>query len=124
MLPRLTLAALLLFPGAVLRAHHSIAAEYDTSKPVTLRGKVTKVDWTNPHVFLFVDLADESGRITNWTVESAAPNYLLRLGWTKQSFKAGDTVTIRAFKAKDQPNFAKTDTVTLPDGRIVKCGAG
>jgi hypothetical protein len=122
MLLRLTLAALLLFPPALLVAHHSFAAEFDSSRPVVLHGKVTKVAWMNPHVYIWVDAADARGNVTNWTVESAAPIYLERLGWTKHSLKAGDTVTIRAYIAKDQPNTAKTDAVTLPDGRRVTTG--
>jgi hypothetical protein len=122
MLPRLTLAALLLLPAAPLPAHHSAAAEFDTSKPVVLHGTVTKVAWMNPHVHIWVDVTDASGKTTNWDLESVAPNYLQRLGWTKQSLKAGDTVTIRAYRAKDQPNLAKTDTITLPDGRRITTG--
>lgn len=122
MLPRFTLAVLLLFSTAHLLAHHSLAAEFDTSKPVVLQGKVTRVAWMNPHVHLWVDVADATGKVTNWELESAAPNYLRLLGWTKQSLKTGDTVTIRAYMAKDQPNLAKTDAVTLPDGRRVTTG--
>jgi hypothetical protein len=116
------MAALLLFSPALLLAHHSFAAEFDGSKPIVLHGKVTKVDWMNPHVYIWVDVADAGGNVTNWAVESAAPIYLERLGWMKRSLKAGDTVTIRAFIAKDQPNLAKTDAVTLPDGRRVTTG--
>jgi hypothetical protein len=118
----LALAALVLFPQTLLQGHHSLAAEFDTAKPVVLRGKVTKIAWMNPHVFFWVDVADSSGHVTNWTVESNAPNYLQRLGWTKQALKTGDTVTIRGYPAKDQPNMAKTDEVTLPDGRRVTTG--
>jgi hypothetical protein len=121
MLPRL-LTALLLFPAALLLAHHSLAAEFDTSKPVLLHGKVTKVAWMNPHVHIWIDVADAHGKVTNWELESAAPNYLRRLGWIKQSMKNGDMITIRAYPAKDQPNMAKTDVVTLPDGRRVTTG--
>jgi Family of unknown function (DUF6152) len=122
MVPHLTLLALLLFPTALLQAHHSAAAEFDTSRPVVLHGKVTKVEWMNPHVFLWVDVADPGGSVTNWTVETVAPNYLRRLGWTRQTLKAGDMVTIQAFMAKDQAHLAKTDAVTLPDGRRVTTG--
>lgn len=104
------------------QAHHSFAAEFDASKPVVLHGLVTKVAWMNPHVYIWVDVSDSAGTVTNWAVESAAPNYLMRLGWTKQSLKAGDTVTIWAFAAKDQAKLAKTDAVTLPDGRRVTTG--
>jgi hypothetical protein len=69
-----------------------------------------------------MDVADALGHITNWTIESVAPNYLRTLGWNKQSLKKGDTVTIRAFLAKDQPNLAKSDAVTLPGGRTVSTG--
>lgn len=122
MFPRLTLAALLLFSPAMLLAHHSIAAEFDGSKPVILHGKVTKISWMNPHVYIWMDVADASGKTTNWTLESAAPNYLDSLGWSKQSLKAGDTVTIRAYVAKDQPNMAKSDTIDLPNGKRVTTG--
>lgn len=122
MRPQLSLAALLFFTATLLPAHHSFVAEFDASKPVTLHGKVTKVAWMNPHVFIWVDVADPAGKITNWAVESVAPVYLQRLGWVKNTLKAGDTVTIRAFMSKGQPNFAKTDIITLPDGTRVTTG--
>jgi hypothetical protein len=122
MFRRFALVALLLFPAALSRAHHSAAAEFDSSKPIELKGKVTKVAWMNPHVHFWVDVADAAGKVTNWELESVAPNYLQRLGWTKQSLKIGDTVTIQAYRAKDQPNLAKTDVVTLPSGRRVTTG--
>jgi hypothetical protein len=122
MLPRFSVVAFLLLCPALLRAHHSASAEFDTSKPVVLRGKVSRVDWINPHVFIWVDVNDDNGKVTNWQVESVAPNYLQRLGWHKQSLKAGDTVTIHAFMAKDQAHLAKTDAVTLPDGRQITTG--
>ena len=76
----------------------------------------------NPHVHIWIDVMDGRGDVTNWTVESAAPNYLRRLGWTKQSLKVGDTIIVRAFMAKGQKGVAKTDSVTLPDGRTVTTG--
>jgi hypothetical protein len=121
-IPFFTATAVLLIGIAPLEAHHSFAAEFDSAKPVTLRGTVTKVDWTNPHVFLYVDVPDPSGKVTNWRVESAAPNGLLREGWVKNSLKAGDAVTIEAYQAKDEKNFAKTTSVTLPGGRRVFTG--
>lgn len=119
LVPAVVLAISLAGP---LTGHHSLAAEFDTSKPITLRGKVTKVSWMNPHVFLWIDAADSSGRITNWEVESAAPNYLQRLGWVKVSVKPGDTLVIQAWAAKDQANLAKMDEVTLPNGRHLTVG--
>jgi hypothetical protein len=103
-------------------AHHSFAAEFDSAKPIVLRGRITKIAWMNPHVYLWIDAENSNGKVTNWAVESAAPNYLLRLGWTKQSVKPGDIVTIRAFAAKDQSNLAKSDSVMLPDERVVTTG--
>jgi hypothetical protein len=120
--PLFATAAALLIGVVPVNAHHSFAAEFDSAKPVTLRGTVTKVDWTNPHVFLFVDVADSNGRVANWRLESAAPNGLQREGWVKNSLKAGDTVTIEAYQAKDEKNFAKTTSVTLPGGRRVFTG--
>jgi hypothetical protein len=122
MASRLTLAAWLLLAIAALDAHHSLAAEFDSSKPVVLHGKITRVDWMNPHVYLWIDAADPDGRVTNWKIESVAPNYLQRLGWAKGSVKAGDTITIRAYAAKDQPLLAKMDEVTLPNGRHLTVG--
>jgi|HubBroStandDraft_1064217.scaffolds.fasta_scaffold467869_2 hypothetical protein len=122
MFQRLTFAALLLVPAVPVPAHHSLAAEFDGSKPVVLNGKITKVDWMNPHVYVWVDAIEPGGRVTNWKVEGAAPNYLQRLGWAKGSVKIGDMVTIHGYMAKDQPGFsqsrlAKMEVVSLPDGR-------
>lgn len=103
-------------------AHHSAAAEFDPAKPVTLTGTVTRMDWMNPHVFFWIDVRNPDGSLTNWVFESAAPAYLQRLGWTKPSLKVGDTVTVHAFRAKDVPNMAKTDSVTLPSGKLITTG--
>jgi hypothetical protein len=120
-MPRSSIAILLL-AAAPAWAHHSFAADFDSSAPVVLQGKITKVEWTNPHVYIWVDVADGHGRVTNWTVESVAPNYLMRLGWTRKSLQPGDMVVIRGFAAKAQKDFAKTDTITLADGRSVTTG--
>lgn len=118
---RVLLASLLVAAAPVL-AHHSLAAEFNSSKPIVLRGKITKVSWMNPHVYVWIDAVDDSGKVTNWMVESAAPNYLQELGWVKSTVKEGDTLTIYGFVSKDQPRLAKMDAVTVPDGRRLTVG--
>jgi hypothetical protein len=104
-------------------AHHSFAAEYDASKPVELKGMVTKVEWTNPHARFYVDVKDASGKITTWNLELASPNVLTRNGWTRHSLKEGDVVTVQGSRAKDGDNLANARTVVLADGRKVFAGS-
>ena len=106
-----------------LSAHHSFAAEYDANKPVTLRGKVTKVDWINPHSWVHVDVTDESGKVTNWSCETAPPNMLYRQGWRRDSLKEGDEVTIEGFVAKDGSATMTARSVTLANGRKMFAGS-
>jgi len=108
--------ALLLF---VLLFHHSFAAEFDSSKPVELRGTVTRLEWTNPHAWIFVDVKDGNGKVTNWGCELGSPNTLLRNGWTRESLKAGDSVVITGSRAKDGSNIANARTVRFADGKRV-----
>lgn len=103
-------------------AHHSFAAEFDNTKPVTLKGQVTKIDWMNPHIWIYIDVKDESGKVTTWQCEGGPPNTLTRNGWTKNALKSGDQVTIEGFKAKDATNTCDSRSVTLPDGRRVFAG--
>ena len=112
---------LILSPSAV-SAHHSFAAEYDANKPVTLRGKVTKVDWINPHSWVHVDVTDESGKVTNWSCETAPPNMLYRQGWRRDSLKEGDEVTIEGFVAKDG-SATMTARSVLANGRKMFAGS-
>ena len=84
-------------------AHHSFGADFDASKPVTLHGNVTAVDWMNPHVRFYLDVTDESGK-TNWEFELGSPNTLMRSGWTRGSLKIGDEITVKGCRAKDNPN--------------------
>lgn len=104
-------------------AHHSFDAEFDRTKPVTLKGSVTKVEWGNPHIWVFIDVKDENGTVSNWGVEGGAPNALFREGWRKDSVKFGDTVTVEGSKAKDGSLRANANKVTLPDGRTVFAGS-
>jgi len=96
-----------------LCAHHSFAAEYDSKKPVTLKGIVTKVDWTNPHVYFFMDVTDESGKVTNWGLEMGPPNGLQRAGWTRNTMKVGDEVVVEGTLAKDGSNQANARSVVM-----------
>ena len=112
-----------LLSAQALSAHHSFAAEFDRNSPVTLTGSVTRVDWGNPHIWVFLDVKDDSGRVSNWGVEGGAPNALFRNGWRKDSLKVGDTVTVEGFKSKDGLPRANANRVTLPDGRRVFAGS-
>ena len=100
-------------------AHHSFAAEFDGTKQITLTGMVTKVDWVNPHAYIYVDVKGDDGAVVNWAMETGAPNALYRQGWRKDDLKAGDTVTLEAFLAKDGSHTAAARNVKLPDGRRV-----
>ena len=112
-----------LLAAQTLSAHHSFAAEFDRNSPVTLTGSVTRVDWGNPHIWVFIDVKDDSGKVSNWGVEGGAPNALFRNGWRKDSLKVGDTVTVEGFKSKDGLPRANANRVTLPDGRRVFAGS-
>lgn len=103
-------------------AHHSFAAEYDAQKPVTLTGTVTKVEWMNPHARFYIDVKDDSGKVTNWELELGSPNGLMRRGWTRHSMKEGDKVTVNGSLAKDGSNLANARTVKLADGRQLFAG--
>ena len=110
-------AALFLTAAAVpLAAHHSFAAEYDATKRVTMTGKVTKVEWMNPHAFFYLDVKDEkTGAIGNWAFELNSPNYLMRSGWTKNSLKLDDVVTVTGALARDGTKQVNASTVKLAD---------
>jgi hypothetical protein len=96
------------------QAHHSFPAEYDASKPVTLTGTVTKVEWTNPHIFIYIDVPDEkTGTPVNWALELGGPNSLLRLGWKRDSLKAGDMVTVDGSLARTVPHLANAKTIVM-----------
>jgi hypothetical protein len=106
--------AALLTSAAQLHAHHSFAAQYDANKPITLTGKVTKVEWMNPHVYFHIDVKDDKGTVVTWACEmGGGPNSLIRQGWTKDSLKPDDTVTVEGFLAKDGSKLASARNVTL-----------
>jgi hypothetical protein len=104
-------------------AHHSFAAEFDANKQVTLQGVVTKLEWQNPHIWVYLDVKDEHGAALPWQCEGGAPNTLTRNGWSKDSLKFGDQVTIEGFLAKDGSRTCNARVVKLPDGRNVFAGS-
>ena len=115
-------AGLLLSAGAAL-AHHSFAAEFDSTKPVTVKGVVTKMDWVNPHSHLRFDVKAEDGTMEHWSAECLPPNGLYRQGWRKDSIKVGEEVTVTGFRAKDGATYMWTQTITTADGRRLLSGS-
>jgi hypothetical protein len=104
-------------------AHHAFAAEYDKDKPVKVKGVVTKVEWTNPHIWFFVDVKDENGKVTNWGFSGGPPGMLQRRGITKEVLKPGDMVVVEGFQAKDASNNASGNSVTFENGKKVFAGS-
>ena len=103
-------------------AHHSFAADYDASKPVLLRGTVTRVAWVNPHVRFYIDVKDEFGRVTNWDFELGSPNTLMRSGWTRNSLKIGEEITVKGCRAKDSATQGNATTILSSDGKVLLAG--
>ncbi len=104
-------------------AHHSFAAEFDDKQPVTLNGTVVKFDFMNPHSWIYMDVTQPDGKVDRWAVETGSTNALFRRGWRKESLRAGDHVTIDAFRAKDGSHTANASQVKLPDGRQVSAAS-
>jgi hypothetical protein len=100
-------------------AHHSLVAEYDPKRPVKVTGVVTKIEWTNPHIWFYVDVKDEQGKVTNWGFSGAPPGVLQRRGISRASLKVGDMVVVEGFRARDGSNNASGGSVTFTDGRRV-----
>ncbi len=102
--------------GLPADAHHSGAAEFDSNKKIDLTGVVTKVEWTNPHAHFYMDVKDSAGNVTNWNLELASPNVLIRNGWHRNSIKPGDTVTVIGAQAKNSASYGSASIIIFPDG--------
>ena len=113
------LAAALLAIAIPALAHHAFSNEYDESKPITLEGVVTRIDWENPHVHYYVDVAQADGSMVNWSCETGGPNRLVKRGWTRASLKAGDRVIVHGFPAKDASHTADGRKVTFANGQPI-----
>lgn len=113
------LALTLSVSSAPLLAHHSFAAEYDDTKPIRVTGVITKVEWQNPHVWFYVDVKGDDGKVTNYAFSGGAPGQLMRRGIMKSALVIGSTITVDGFKAKDGSTNGYGSKVTFPDGRMV-----
>ena len=103
-------------------AHHSFSAEFDGDKPVRLTGKITRIEWTNPHSYFYLDVTDSKGRTSNWACEGGGPGALSRRGWQKGDVKLGDTLIVDGFLAKDGSRTIDARRIKLPDGRSIYGG--
>jgi len=104
-------------------AHHAFTAEYDAKQPITIKGSLTKIEWTNPHAWIYVDVKDDDGKLVHWGVEFGAPNAMLRRGLRKTDFPEGLEVIVKGYRAKNGSLSINGTTVKLPDGRDLLVGS-
>jgi hypothetical protein len=116
-----TLTALL-FAAVTAVAHHSNAAQFDSTKRQTIKGEITKVEWTNPHAYIHVAVKDATGKVTTWQLEGFPPNTLLRTGWSQKDLKQGDVITVEGAMARDGSAIMLAREVILVDGRKLYWG--
>jgi hypothetical protein len=116
-------SAVLALLGAAVSAHHSFAAEFDSNKPIQLRGTVAKVEWINPHTWIHIDVKDADGKVERWMIEGGTPNTLLRRGLTRASLPEGTEIMVDGYRAKNGSNRANGRDVTFPDGRKLFMGS-
>ena len=112
-------AGLLLTAALPTLAHHAFSAEFDRTKPVKVTGMISKVEWMNPHVWFYVDVKDDTGKITTWGFSGGPPGVLQRMGIPKTALKIGDVITVEGFRAKDNSTNGSGSSVTFADGRKV-----
>jgi len=122
LLAAVTTVAGLFLAAAPTDAHHSNAAMYDADKRIVIKGEITKVQWTNPHSYLFLDVKDPSGKVVNWALEGFPPNTLLRTGWKTSMLKTGDTLSVEGAVARDGSNHLLAREITLPDAKKLYWG--
>jgi len=116
------LAAVVLFGGTAL-AHHAFSKEFDDTKPVTLEGVITRIDWENPHVYFYLDVKESDGTVVNWACETRGPSGLERRGWKRDSLKIGDKVVVNGYRARNGAHAADGRQVSLADGRKILAGS-
>ena len=116
-------AGVLLMAAVPVWAHHAFAAEFDADKPIKFKGTVTKMEWINPHAWIHINVKGEDGQTTEWMIEAAAPNALLRRGWTKKSLLAGTEILVEGFQAKDGANRGNGSVITFTDGKKLFVGS-
>jgi hypothetical protein len=116
-------AGLLIAAAFPVLAHHSFSAEFDANKPVKLSGTVAKMEWSNPHTWLFIDVTNSEGKVEQWAVEGGAPGVLLRNGWNRNSLPSGTKIIVNGHAAKDGSLRANSSSIEFPDGRKLDTGS-